>query len=101
MDEEQILKNILFISKYKEDALKWLKLFYPECFKDVKNKWRTGFNKMENKEYYLKEIKKVLDKDETLFKIKITGFMEEVETKNLTLPRELLILIFNSINNDL
>jgi hypothetical protein len=56
---------------------------------------------MENKEYYLKEIKKVLDKDETLFKIKITGFMEEVETKNLTLPRELLILIFNSINNDL
>jgi hypothetical protein len=38
MDEEQILKNILFISKYKEDALKWLKLFYPECFKDVKNK---------------------------------------------------------------
>ena len=56
---------------------------------------------MENKEYYLKEIKKVLDKDEILFNLKIKGFREDVETKNLTLPRELLIVIYNTINNDL
>jgi hypothetical protein len=37
MNEEQVLKNILFVSKDKEDALKWLKLFYPECFKGGRN----------------------------------------------------------------
>ena len=52
------------------------------------------------KEYYLNEIKKVLDANEPFFKIKIKGLMSDVETKTLTLPIEVLIVLYNTLNSD-
>ena len=56
---------------------------------------------MENKEYYLNELKKVLNTEEDLFKLKVGGFMEDEESKVLTLPKSVLIAIYNTINLDI